>query len=228
MSPDRQIFRRYRKFSLPIPIRIGDNSIVHAVGEGSIVSTSIQLEKVYLVPSLGANLFSIAQAADKGLVANFGPASLTLSLNNRCIAKGARSGGDYLLNLEIVPALETALAATTLENWHKRLNHLPRELVVAIARDNVVDGLRMKSDEEECIDCKLNKCRRASHPSRTSPKATKAGQSLHFDIIGKISPPGHNGQNHILVCRDEFSRFRMICCVKSKGSSPSDDQQSRT
>lgn len=82
----------------------------------------------------------------------------------------------------------------------------------------LVCGMRLKEQlSNDCLDCSLNKCKRASHPPRTSVKATKPGVSLHFDLIGPIKPVGLEGQRFILVCRDEMSKLRMVSCLKTKG-----------
>lgn len=130
-------------------------------------------------------------------------------------------GGTYVFEIPILPFVETAMAATTLEQWHERLNHLPKSLVMKMVDGGAVDGLKIISKiNDDCLDCHLNKCKRPSHQKRITAKATKAGQSLHFDILGPINPLGLSNQKFVLVCRDEMSSFRMTSSLKSKGQTP--------
>lgn len=116
---------------------------------------------------------------------------------------------------------EHALTATTLESWHQRLNHLPKDLVKRMANNGAVEGLKIVSHTpDDCLDCKLNKCTRTSHPLRSTIKACKPAHALHFDIVGHIRPEGVLGQRFILVCRDKFTSFRQISTLKTKGMSP--------
>jgi hypothetical protein len=71
-------------------------------------------------------------------------------------------------------------------------------------RENIVDGIRTDENRfNDCADCKLSKCRRVSHKSRTAPKASRSGETLHFDIMGRITPDGIMGEKFILVIKDE-------------------------
>ena len=83
---------------------------------------------------------------------------------------------------------------------------MPKDLIIEMARSNVVDGLKIASQPKlSCEDCALNRCRRASHPSRSSPRATKPCERIHMDIVGPVKPQGMAGELYILMAIDEFS-----------------------
>lgn len=96
--------------------------------------------------------------------------------------------------------------------------HVPRDIILKMMRDKVVDGLQLRNYDHVCADCALNKCKRSSHPARSTPKATRPGQAIHMDTMGPINPPGLLGQRYVLVAKDEFSAFRMVACLKAKSS----------
>jgi len=136
------------------------------------------------------------------------------------VVTAQRAGGTYYFSLKIKMPIEEALTAT-LQQSHSRLNHLPEDLVLKMINSNAVRGLKVANNfTHDCPDCKLNKCQRVSHRASSSPKATKTAQVIHADIIGPINPSGYNGERFILCCRDEFSAFRFIICLKRKGQTP--------
>lgn len=218
MVPDKSILLGYKTFPEPIPIKNGNNSLMFAQGSGTIKTSTIALDNVYFVPELSTNLFSIAMAADSGLFVNIDAKQLILfNDGGEQTIVGHRRGGTYEITLRVLKTVDLALTATTLEDWHRRLNHLPKELILKMRSSNAVEGLHIVNElHDRCKDCVLNQCKRTSHQPSLSPKACKSGQSLNFDLMGPINPVGHSGQRYILVCRDEFSSLRMISSLKSK------------
>lgn len=82
-------------------------------------------------------------------------------------------------------------------------------------------GLNIKANQSDlCEDCIINKCTNASHPIRTTRKASKPGLVLHADTAGPMPAIGFNDQRFILVCKDEYSGFRMTACIKKKSDIP--------
>lgn len=222
MTPNRAWFSSFEKFEQPKMIRIGDDSLLEAVGSGQIKTTAGNINAVYLVPKLAASLFSLSQAADNQIKIEINNARLELVYQDQVVLRGNRLGGTYVIKFDVITAVRAscALTATTLENWHQRLNHLPKPLIEQMIKNNNVEGLRVKPQDEECIDCKMNKCTRTSHPPRTTPKSTQAGQCIHADVIGPIKPEGAQGQRFILNCRDESSGLRIVANLKAKSQVP--------
>lgn len=62
----------------------------------------------------------------------------------------------------------------------------------------------------------FGKYHKTTHHSRTTPKAKKPGLSLHFDTVGPIAEESLGGSKYFLLCKDEFSGYRIIKFVKYK------------
>ena len=91
MSPRREWLCDYKSFAEPIKIRIGDDSIILALGSGTIKTNVGKLTNCYYVPDLCANLFSISAACDLGIDFQFDQNGLVGRLNNQPVLTGCRS-----------------------------------------------------------------------------------------------------------------------------------------
>jgi hypothetical protein len=221
MTSNRHWIVNYKTFDTPVRVRLGDNWIVLALGSGLIRTTFGPLRDVLYVPDLGSNLFSVSRATEDNLEFRVTAKGMMIFRGGRFVSRALKDNGVYWLNLEIIQANEQANAALTIDHWHKRLAHMPKELVIKMMKDKIVDGIRIINDKlDDCVDCKLNKCQRASHPLRSNTLVSKPGQSLHFDVIGPNKPDGFSGERFILVMKDEFSTYRMTDCLKAKGKVP--------
>lgn len=144
MTPRCDLLHRYKPFSHPVPIRIGDDSILYALGSGELWASFGKISNVYYVPRLASNLFSISKAADNQMEIKIDAKQLSIfHPDGKLAVSGKREGGTYVLDLKLAMVTEKAMSATTLDCWNQRLNHLPRSLVVKMAQNKLVDGLRI-------------------------------------------------------------------------------------
>ena len=67
MCPRREWFENFSEFVEPVKIWVGDDSELVATGSGDIETNVGRLTKVYFVPNLCANLFSVSAACDQGI-----------------------------------------------------------------------------------------------------------------------------------------------------------------
>lgn len=58
--------------------------------------------------------------------------------------RASRDRGLYRIKLAIVPDKQQAFAAT-IDVWHKRLAHMPKDLITKMANDKVVMGLSIST-----------------------------------------------------------------------------------
>ena len=88
MRPRREWFSEFSEFVEPVKIRIGDDSELVATGSGEIRTNVGRLTKVYLVPDLCANLFSISAACDQGIDFKFDNTGLKGYLRGEGVLSG--------------------------------------------------------------------------------------------------------------------------------------------
>lgn len=97
MTPNKHWLLDYQNFPKPLMIRIGDDRLIEAMGFGVINTDFGKLSRVYYVPKLGRNLFSIPAAT-------LGKANCTVDTNEMVIYKygqvvlrATRRGGGVLM-----------------------------------------------------------------------------------------------------------------------------------
>lgn len=210
----------YKIFDNKVDIRIGDNSRLQAKGSGTLHTDFGNIKEVLYVPGIASNLLSISTACDRGAKFIIDGDALVAYIGDREIIRAPRRGGTYVANIN-VRGIGQAMEATSMEMLHAKLGHLPLPLIRKMVKEELVEGLRLVDTlNPDCIDCKINKCRRVWHPERTTPKMEKPGQSMHFDLIGPVNLAGLGGERFILVGVDEVSGFRFVSCLVSKSETP--------
>jgi len=82
---------------------------------------------------------------------------------------------------------------------------------------NVVEGLKIIKPEEkiQCSTCPEGK-RKVSHYPLVDKRAEIVGEMVHTDLSGKVNKTSFDGSAYYFLCKDEFSEFVFVFCVKTK------------
>ncbi|KAG9508551.1 hypothetical protein GZH46_02949, partial [Fragariocoptes setiger] len=137
---------------------------------------------------LATNLFSINAITKKGLEARYTRNAIIILRGDTEILRGDKKNGVHFGHVSMV----------TLKN---------------MADSGAVQDMQIihvNETNSKCEDCAFSKCHRSSHPSRSTLKAAKPGESLHFDTVGPIQPESLGGARFILLCKDEYSSYRHV------------------
>jgi len=221
MTPNLHWLDNYKNLEKPAEVRFGNNDVGYAEGYGDIHTKSGTMNNVYYVPGLITNLFSVSAATSRGLTIYYVKDRVDIFFNNKLIVSGIRKNGVYVLNLEVRKTIMANIAAT-IDEWHEKLVHISKDDIRKMSKNKIVSGLEIVrvARDPDCEDCALNKCQRTNHPERKSPKADKPGQILHMDTVGPISVPSLNKSRYFVLCKDEFSHYRLVEFVSSKTEIP--------
>jgi len=211
----------YTPLICPINIHLGDDRIIQAKGFGKVIVAGGVIRNVHYAPQIQANLFSLSSAADQGVEILTTNLKMSFIQNGVEIAQATRQGKIYVLKFDVIPSNSIICAAATLDEWHRRFGHVSTHSIQRLQCSGAVEGLDIKSKEAEiCEDCSLNKCHKASHASRTTPKSNKPGQVIHLGTAGPYTPTGLDSIRFFVIAKDEFSGFRMVSCIPTKGHIP--------
>lgn len=235
MAKDIDDFHSYRSFNVQKKIILGDKSFIYAHGSGKVSfnaelpnneSHCFDLEDVLYVPSLTVNLVSISTATSKGISINFTGNSCDFIYNSRIILTGNIAQGNNLFKLNITPVrhksnAQTALFAKTkrtIHEWHKALGHVNVKEIERMAKQNLVDGMNLETEEEPvvCSDCPRGKATHSKHPTTIRNEASEVGEIAHADLIGPIKTASIGHSKYILLITDERSSYRQAYPLKSK------------
>lgn len=187
------------------------------VGKGTNIPDFPDLKNVFYVEGLTANLISISQLCDDGMLVKFDKHSCEVFDNsNKCVMFGNRSPDNcYQANREgkchLVKLDETDL-------WHQRLRHANMKNIQKLLNCDVVQGLpklEFKSDKV-CGPCQKGKQTKSSHPMLSMVSTKRCFELLHMDVMGPIEVESLGGKRYVLVCADDFSRFTWVEFLKEK------------
>ncbi|KMQ84193.1 retrovirus-related pol polyprotein from transposon tnt 1-94 [Lasius niger] len=108
MSPVRDWFVNFKELISPIPVRIGNGEVIHAIGKGEIdvyVYNGSKWKRNYLipvlyVPKLKYNLFSLSSALDKDLKLSSDNLKCRLQYKRNVVAVGDRYENLYKMRIK--------------------------------------------------------------------------------------------------------------------------------
>ena len=139
MTYQRNVLRRYKEFTNPELVGLGDGRTVKALGTGDVkfISTLPQnkiigwMKNVLYVPDLTSNLFSVRATANQGNVVSFGRKCWIKNSRKRLVGTGSAAGKLYKLNCKVLKSLKEEAnvagekeASEKMDLWHRRLAHV--------------------------------------------------------------------------------------------------------
>lgn len=173
MSNNFKWFRNYKKFEIPMQVRIGDGKGILALGSGEINILAFDgkrwnkkfLEKVLYVPEIKFNLFSLGTALDKGLTQKSDNEKCYLYKNKNCVAMGVREDRLFRMKFRInfiedqmknttQAQVSTAISISSLQDWHKKMGHQNLEQTRKILKKAKIN---YKDQSFFCRDCPIGK-----------------------------------------------------------------------
>lgn len=216
-----------------IEVGNGDKIAVKGIGNVELTTTiageeiKFTLKDVLWIPDLSTNLLSIGAAAEAGLTATFGLREFALQKDGRIFLTGERIADNlYRMNARAIKDTHRALVAKevrTYQDWHEALGHPSDRRLKDLLHDEAIgigvidEGMNKLS----CGDCPVGKGVRASHPVKTDPKATQAGDKFHVDLSGQVDiKDSLYGYHYYLLGKDEATEFSFVEFVKFKHEVP--------
>lgn len=216
MTANKSWLHDYKSLATPIPIRLGDNHYINAHGFGLVITSNERINNVHFVRNIGSNLSSFAQTTDNDIQIVTNKQHMLFQKDGKEIARGVRTGNVYTVHFDVQLAQPQTACAATLEEWHQRFGHIAGANIRQMMKTNAVSGLVVNETPHSCQDCALNKCTKTSHPTRSTLKVQQAGRVLHLDTACPINTIEIDGSHFVLVCKDEFSNFRLVSPLTPK------------
>ena len=197
------------------------------IGEGSIILTdTLNLDSVLVVPSLDYNLLSVSQITNAlSCVVIFWPDHCVFKdiQTRQTIGYGVKQGNLYYLDMQSTDStkLKQALIADESQRerkiseiWlqHRRLGHASFGYL-----KKLLPSLFEKCDISSfhCEVCELAKSHRASFPL-TLNKSLLPFMVIHSDVWGPSKVPTLSGYRWFVTFIDDCSRMTWLCLMKSK------------
>ena len=228
MTFDKNSLVNYIEYDKPKPIGLGDDTILLAMGEGTLhipmfdpdtnKQFTMTLSNVHFVPKLTKNLLSVGTMTTKGAEVLFDNDKCIVHKDGRSITIGHAVGKKlYLLNNVRDQATFVNNAVPSSELWHYRLGHLNMAYVEQLIKGDLVSGMKSKSSEfNRCEPCILGKMKRASFPKKSESSTTQPLELVHTDVCGPLEVPSHGGSRYFLSFTDDFSRYTVVYFLRNK------------
>ena len=223
LSRNLKWFVNYKQFDVPLNVKIGNGSIIEALGSGRINLVSIvdgetincHFENVLYVPDVAMNLVSVGCVMDKGFKLKTDMQKCVLMKDGKTIVTGNRHRKLYKLSIKvIVDEVCTNFAlCNSFELWHAGLGH-PNKIYTEniLKRHNI--NIPIPKDFF-CKYCKFGKQSRLPFKSGKS-KTTKIGQLIHTDVCGPMEVNSIGGSRYYVIFKDDFSGFCYLSTIAFK------------
>ena len=226
------------------PIRAAGNSLLYAAGVGTInISAYVNgetvehtLTNVLYVPSIGMNLFSIAQADERGFRITYENKRLNIYKGRIAVLTGFRHGKTYRMLFKACQPDSTAYVSKTwdendshlaitaesipseLQLWHERLGHPAFRTVKELANSGAIKLKNPSHLQHEpfCKGCALGRPHANSHSGSITAQPGLPGEEIHADLQGPMSVASVSGSLYAALFVCPSSGLTSIRFLKTK------------
>ena len=183
--------------------------------------TVVTLQKVAHVPALGRDLLSTRRASERSrepFINYPNKAQLGLEMNTICTFRLGESGlfevmGRRSSNIENRALSSRALLSRGVVEMHRLLGH-PSE---QITRDTAKQlGVELSGPWTPSVACSKAKARRNAVSKSTNTRSTRRAGRVFVDLGDSMPATSLGGSKYVMVCVDDFSRFKVVRFLKKK------------
>ncbi|XP_075098897.1 uncharacterized protein LOC142175799 [Nicotiana tabacum] len=221
MIGDKQLFKSVTKLDGET-VTFGDKSKGNVIRVGKVpLSSTCDVDEVYLVDKLGYNLLSTSQLCDNDYEVCFKkhdwfiedePSKIILSRNrdrNVYTIRNLDNLGDQICLTSMIDDPWV---------WHRKLGHASMHTIQKLSKHVLVIGLPKLdfSKDHICDACQLGKQTRSSFKFKNIVSTSKPLQLLHMDLFGLTRTASISGRKYAFVIVDDFSRFTWVMFLSHK------------
>ena len=169
MTSRREWIHDYIPFKSAIPIGLGDNRVIDAVGSGSVrisievdgKPTVYELRDVYYVPNMGTNnLLSVTYISERNYSTIFGQDECSILKGMNVIGRARKRNKLWILEGKTLFLTQESahVARASINTWHRRLGHAIMQSIKKLIDQSMVTGMEAKTEKDgaahtHCISC---------------------------------------------------------------------------
>ncbi|GKC78149.1 retrovirus-related pol polyprotein from transposon TNT 1-94 [Tanacetum coccineum] len=176
----------------------------------NLVQGNVTIKRVYYVEGLNHNVFSVGQFCNADLEVAFQKSTCYVhDLKVNDLLTGSRGTDLYSITLQETtsPNLIFLMAKASSSQawlWHRRLSHLNFDTINLLSKNDIVNGLpKLKFIKDHLwSSCELEKAKRKSFKTKTTPSSKGRLQLLHMDLHSPMRIESINGKKYVLVIVD--------------------------
>jgi len=231
MTARREWFVNYTPFGIPISIGLGDNSIIKAIGLGSIrISMDVnsrskifELCDMYYVLDMGTNnLLSISYIVKKGYTVNFGVDKCEIAKDRIIVGEAYSMKGLWVLkgNTSLITQNSANIAKMSLSIWHRQLGHSIIRSVKKLLDLSMVTGMKLLDigdvNETHCIPYLKGKTTYEVIPKKSNVENPRRLHRIFSDICGPLNVEGYSRCCYFMTFVDGYSYFMKVKPIRTK------------
>ena len=231
MTARREWFINYTPFGTPVPISLGDDSIIKAIGSGSIrismnvngISKIFELRDVYYVPDMGANnLLSVSYMMKRGYIVIFGVDKCEIAKDGIVVGEAHYMKGLWVLkgNTSLITQNSANIAKMPLSIWHRRLGHAMMRSVKKLSDLLMVTGMNLSDvgdvDKTHCIPCLKGKITCEVIPKKSNVENPRRLHRIFSDVCGPLDIEGYSRCHYFVTFVDRYSHFMKVKPIRTK------------
>ena len=224
MFVSREAFTEYK----PITPRKGDSAKAEGgsfeiIGEGNVVQKyqvdgedrKITFTHALHTPTLNANLISVSSFDKAGLTTTFGGGKgVICKADGTIVISGENVNGMYILEPvndtpDTTIAMTSLAQPTSLEQWHRHLTHCSPLMILEMANNGLVEGLKIseKAVDGKCEDCILGRQTRRPFDG-TTEKDLLPLDRVSFDLWGPSRVQSVGGKIYLMIIVDAGTSYK--------------------
>jgi hypothetical protein len=191
------------------------------VDNQSVVSKILLTDSLH-TPNLRSNLISVSKLVAKGARVSFeGDVAIVRDPSGTVVFKATRRNGLYMVDMANetkVHSVQAKKKAVPYEIWHRRLGHIPVNVIAKMSETGLVNGLNTSGEPKLkaiCEDCLFGK--HTTHPFNNSvQREANVLDCIYVDLWGPASVQSAGGARYFMLCMDGASSYRKIYFISSK------------
>lgn len=178
MTPNLVWLKNYQELQSKIPIRVGNNEVIFAVGKGTVevianvdgTSKKVSIRDVMYVPDISDNLFSTGVADARGIRTQTANGLMELIIDDEIVMVGrkAKDSNMYVLDVQVPCYAFVSKAERSIDEWHRALGHPGVDAIKTLQRCDS-QGFKLIENtmtNEGCSACPPGRAHQVSHPEQ--------------------------------------------------------------
>lgn len=224
MCKNREMFTEYEKFVEPVPVTVGDGSVIFAEGKGKVLiqislnDCRAHLDNVLYVPKIKINLFSPNNVLDKGYKMITKSEICEFYLEDKRVMIAKKSSNQlFKLCIEVARESLCLISRTTRKQnirvWHERLAHQNINQVRTVLKTMEIDFIDVK--DFFCDACMIGKMHRLPF-KEAKETGCYPGEIIVLDLCTDFQCESIGGNRHYVIFKDLFSKYKKVLFLKAR------------
>ena len=232
MTSRREWIHDYIPFKSAIPIGLGDDRVIDAVGSGSVrismevdgKPTVYELCDVYHVPNMGTNnLLSVTYMSERNYSTIFGRDECSILKGMNVIGRARKRNKLWILEGKtLFPTQESAhVTRASINTWHRCLGHAMMQSIKKLIDQSMVTGMEAETEKDgavhtHCISCLKGKRTRDVILKKSDVENPRRLHRIHSNVCGPFDVEGYSRCRYFVTFVDGFSHYVRIKPIRTK------------